>query len=286
LFQLAGLETALQQVGRVGEYGVGFGFPDLRPDYSSEKVKITFLKHPRFKLGRWIRSKLAGIARNAAKRRLFSEIWVDLRTNTFVRTRALFPAVGVITNRFMQVAGLADVTFARRLADKLGDRAGPASTSDMQDFLFVHVRRGDYLTWPQDQPAALPSAYFSALLDYFRSERPELDIKLFTDNPGWAATQPEFAGIPPQSAGALGAFELMSTAKAGILSASSLSYWSALVAKQRDPMAGPFIAPKYWAGWPKRSWYPRNLQSREIEYVDVDELSLGRNPSAGWNPKT
>ena len=55
---------------------------------------------------------------------------------------------------------------------------------------------------------------------------------------------------------------------AGVLSASSLSWWVAyMIYRQND--CGEFIAPKYWAGWRTGEWFPRSIASSFLTYVEA-----------------
>lgn len=59
---------------------------------------------------------------------------------------------------------------------------------------------------------------------------------------------------------------IMSLCDGGILSASSLSWWGAYFANDRQGR-GPFVAPKYWLGHREEQW--RRL-GREEEQLDSE----------------
>ena len=66
------------------------------------------------------------------------------------------------------------------------------------------------------------------------------------------------------------AFTEMALADMGILSASTFSWWSAMLADHRGAR-GPFIGPKYWIGWRRGAWEPEGYISEAVTYVDVDD---------------
>jgi hypothetical protein len=120
---------------------------------------------------------------------------------------------------------------------------------------FVHVRRGDYLHWPSPEfPAALEADWYLTQIDKVR-KRSQTPVKflLFTDDYDYCRNifgsihDLEIVEAPPDLA-----FLAMSRCDAGILSASSFSWWAARLAATEK--RGPFIGPTYWCGWRKQEW--------------------------------
>lgn len=120
---------------------------------------------------------------------------------------------------------------------------------------FVHVRRGDYLQWPSaDFPAALEKEWYATQMDKVRKQSiAPVRFLMFSDDPAFC--QVAFANtrdIVLIDAPSELSFLAMSHCQAGILSASTFSWWAAKLAATDQP--GPFIAPRYWFGWRRREW--------------------------------
>lgn len=123
--------------------------------------------------------------------------------------------------------------------------------------VFVHIRRGDYVRWPsRDNPAVLPASWFTDAMQAVRSRLDKPQFVVVTDDVPYAR---EIFGHHGDVAIAAESWEiefaLMTLCDAGILSASSFSWWGAYLAHAAGS-AGPFVAPKYWAGRPQGEWYP------------------------------
>lgn len=136
---------------------------------------------------------------------------------------------------------------------------------------FVHVRRGDYLRWPNlASPAAIPSEWYlsqmKAITDWAHPN--QVNFHLFSDDIE-LATQ-EFDQVPNiyvHKGGFAEDFVKMCSAQAGILSASTFSWWAAYFASRKS--SGPFFAPRYWLGFREREWKPENLRADFLTFVDV-----------------
>jgi hypothetical protein len=120
---------------------------------------------------------------------------------------------------------------------------------------FVHVRRTDYLHWPSpDFPAALDPEWF---LEQMAKVRKRVDTPVrflvFSDDPNFCRNA--FSDVPEvvivDDRVDL-SFLAMSHCQAGILSASTFSWWAAKLAAVDQP--GPFIAPRYWFGSRRKQW--------------------------------
>lgn len=139
------------------------------------------------------------------------------------------------------------------------------------DYCFIHVRRGDYLFFPSaERPASLPSSWFHAQVERVRSQVPNVQFLLFSDDLAWAQT--EFSGVkslfivdssPPE------AFCLMSFCGSGILSPSSLSWWAGKLSSEGG--GSLFIAPTYWFWWQFGKWVENTVRdSRFVTWVPVE----------------
>lgn len=120
----------------------------------------------------------------------------------------------------------------------------------------VHIRRGDYLTYPSTYP--LPS------IDYYRTATagiPARDITVFTDDPAWVvANLPFFAGAQ-MTRGPANFIDLaaMSQCERHVIANSSFSWWGAFLSASSDvvypsrwytdewaPQVSSWITPPHW----------------------------------------
>jgi len=127
--------------------------------------------------------------------------------------------------------------------------------------IFIHVRRGDYLVNPAAHPVC-PIEYYEKALTHFDDECPVL---VFSDDIGWCKEQELFRGDRfmlseyseryPQTCDTLEGRQkalipyydlcMMSLCNGGIIANSTMSWWAAWLI--RNP-SQPIIAPKEWFG--------------------------------------
>lgn len=145
--------------------------------------------------------------------------------------------------------------------------------------IFLHIRLGDYLTHDKDANDGLafilPSEYYSAALKLILSKSPP-DVRLFV-----ASDQIEFAKtifndqhncvyIDESTENTL---SILASCDAGILSASSFSWWASHMALKVNQASGPFIAPKYWLGSSIGEWSPHGFCSEHLTYIDINKIN-------------
>lgn len=140
-----------------------------------------------------------------------------------------------------------------------------------QDRYFVHVRRGDYTTFPTpEHPAVLPLAWYREQMDRIRERNPTAVFVVTSDDRPYVVEF--FTGLPGVSVVHIGVLEdfavMAGCLGGGILSASSFAWWAACIAR-RSNAAAYYVAPRYWAGHRTHTWIPTGVQTRWIEYVDV-----------------
>jgi len=135
---------------------------------------------------------------------------------------------------------------------------------------FVHIRRGDYLSHPSaEESIAIPDLWFLERMTLIAKQHPQVQFLLYSDD---ARSLSEeilgFRNTQVRRVDHITAFREMALADMGILSASTFSWWSAMLADHRGA-PGPFIGPKYWVGWRKGVWEPEGCISEALTYVDV-----------------
>lgn len=136
--------------------------------------------------------------------------------------------------------------------------------------IFVHVRRGDYLSWPtKDSSAVLPASYYKRCIDIMCSKVPNPFFIIVSDDPFYV--EDIFGDLENSyisKAPSIEDFVLMSHCQGGILSASTFSWWAAYFSHLRYSNS-TFLAPKYWVGHRSKSWYPPFIESNFLKYIDV-----------------
>ena len=139
------------------------------------------------------------------------------------------------------------------------------------DRYFVHVRRGDYTTFPTaEHPAVLPLAWCREQMTRIRGRNPNAVFVVTSDDRPYV--EEFFAGFPDVfiiHIGVLEDFAVMAGCLGGgVLSASTFAWWAACLAR-RGNAAAWFIGPRYWVGHGTRTWMPSGIQTSWIEYVDA-----------------
>jgi hypothetical protein len=122
------------------------------------------------------------------------------------------------------------------------------------DAVSVHVRRGDYLSFPEHHPPCSVD-YYAEAMARFPGER----FMVFSDDPGWCLLNLKPLGNVDIVTGRAAAedMELMSRCKAGhVIANSSFSWWGAWLDPNPDKRV---IAPRAWFGPAKAGWDTRDL---------------------------
>lgn len=136
----------------------------------------------------------------------------------------------------------------------------------------VHLRFGDYEEWTifGKQGVCLPGSYYqNAMAQLARTIKNPVFV-IFSDNRKRAEEiiggQYKITYFDGESPGIdIAGISLCSNA---IISASTFSWWGAFLINY--PMR-IVIAPKYWAGFKSCVWFPRDIQTKCFEYIDVTE---------------
>ncbi|MDH5719758.1 MAG: alpha-1,2-fucosyltransferase [Spirochaetia bacterium] len=134
--------------------------------------------------------------------------------------------------------------------------------------VFIHVRRGDYLSWgPYNKSAALP-------IEYYINSIKKFDLKktffiVLSDDKEYVQNKFQFIKnkkilCEDQYLD----FSVMTLCSGGILSASSFSYWGAMLMLKNKPKA-PIYAPNYWAGFQSKIWFPYKIKNKLFHYISV-----------------
>lgn len=107
-----------------------------------------------------------------------------------------------------------------------------------QEYIGLHVRRGDYLNYPDIHPTCSLDYYQQAL-----EMLPDKPVKIFTDDPEWC--RKSFSGdrFEVSDKDFIEDFELLTKCSYNIIANSSFSWWGAWLSDSKK-----VIAPKQWFG--------------------------------------
>ena len=142
--------------------------------------------------------------------------------------------------------------------------------------VFLHIRLGDYLTYgsapDQKSILAMPPEYYLKALKLILAILP-LDSQIFV-----ASDQIELAkqfleehhNFIYIDESAEKTLAILSQCDAGILSASSFSWWASHVALHSNNSSGPFLAPMYWFVHSHHEWVPYGFKSHMLTYIDFN----------------
>lgn len=195
------------------------------------------------------------------------KVWFDPKKRVLVRRGRIRTRLSVFADPFMQIGGVLDAQYLHQVYRAL--KSDNPRVNGSGPYAFCHVRRTDYAHFPSKRfPALLPADYFCGTLAAIRDARPELAVRLYTDDPQWTGAQTCFRDSTLHDESEWQSWVQMCEANAGILSPSSFSLTAAYVAIYRDPGAGPFYAPQFWFGWPQGVWLPPFIEEPGISYRD------------------
>jgi hypothetical protein len=148
-----------------------------------------------------------------------------------------------------------------------------ASNSSPATQAFVHVRRGDFLTFSAfgQNDMALPEEYYRRAIAELAGRVGPLQLIFVTDDPGWVRRRfADLPGIFIVSSSAAGDLALMAECRAGILSNSTFALAAALLGRTRL-----LIAPRYWLGFRAATWLPPGVRIDDPRFLYIDVPSAG-----------
>lgn len=265
LFQYAALRTLAQP----GEHVILVGFSDLRRLFSG--VDAAVLTSPRIvRLCQRLRPQLESMFRFVPTLGIVIEGGESGGTPVVSRqgwAKYVVPGYFQSENSF-------DERCIRRLAIRRSHLSRAEAffercVDSSETPVFVHVRRSDYLTWPTPEaPAALPIQWYYDAMDAIRAKITRPRFIVTTDDPEYCEVNFGMPEVVISRLGPWGDFALMANCRAGVLSASSFSWWAAFFAMNKSASASPlFIGPQHWAGRPVGEWYPPHIESSFISYL-------------------
>lgn len=116
----------------------------------------------------------------------------------------------------------------------------------------VHVRRGDYLSFPEHHPPLTMDYYREAM-----SRFPGARFLIFSDDPGWCLLNFDRAACEISTGRTASEdMALMASCDHHIIANSSFSWWGSYLGRNPNKR---IIAPKMWFGPAKAGWSTRDL---------------------------
>lgn len=207
---------------------------------------------------------------------LVSENQSDQEHNLVIRLGLLKGIFVLRPGHFQHRGAFAPEEIDLKIRDSLLDEAKEWLRGNQQPMpqgcrVFVHIRRGDYLSWPSfSQPAALDADWYLSALDRLRRELSSPTFFLVSDDVDYLFRHfQSFSDCVIVGERTSLELAIMSQCDHGILSASSFAFAGACLSKIRQGFEKPavFIAPLYWIGHPKKVWFPPGFCFSWIKYV-------------------
>lgn len=256
---------------------VAIGMHELRNNFSGIDTANTAL------LGRVAEAILARIGRDrieyVAKRLRILTMVEEVRSPMGIEFSVMR---GLLKNQIYFKAGYyqsedmvdADIAKTITLTQKnkeIADLFFNSISGDKANRFFVHVRRGDYVNWPnRESPAVLPLCWYRKQMNSIRARNPNALFVIVSDDKPYVD---EFFSNEKDVVIACGEpvsdFAVMTQCLGGgVLSASSLSWWASYFIR-RDNFDAFFVAPRYWAGARDQRWFPERICTSWINYEDA-----------------
>lgn len=255
-----------------------FGFYDLSPIiHLNKKYKIC-------KVNKRLLDRLKLIIKVIVYFRLLTIIEEHNSETYEIRiTKGIISNIKIINNCYFQHFNLfkekSEIDFKERLflmgkSHLKGSHPNKMVSKDTKvgPLAFIHVRRGDYLTFPESSnPAFLDDQYYFEAITLMKKRVKNISFVVFSDDHSHVeGIFSKFNDLRILNYDyPVWDFALMSNCQHGILSASSFSWWAAYISRSRSQVErkNEFIAPKYWVGHRSKSWYPVGMKFEWITYI-------------------
>lgn len=140
-----------------------------------------------------------------------------------------------------------------------------------KQMVFIHIRRGDYLTWPFTKfPAFVDINWYRIAMLKIKKKINKPIFIIMSDDLSYVRKhfkESNFLIISENQAEV--DLAIMSMCSGGILSPSSFAWWGAFMArsKKTDKVNKYFISPKFWAGHRLKKWFPAYFYTNWISYI-------------------
>lgn len=167
--------------------------------------------------------------------------------------------------------GIAECIILDQKNKEIADRFFGSIQGEKANRFFVHVRRGDYVYWPnRKSPAVLPLDWYRVQMNRIRRKNPNVQFIIVSDDKPYVDELfSNEKDVVIACSDMISDFSVMTRCLGGgILSASSLSWWASYFIRRESPDA-LFVAPRYWAGSRNKKWFPECICTSWINYEDA-----------------
>lgn len=143
------------------------------------------------------------------------------------------------------------------------------------NLVFVHIRRGDYLSWPNKKfPAVLNLSWYENNILFMKKRIKNPIFIVMGDDANYLKNAfKESNNLVVSENSHIVDLCIMGLCSHGILSASSFAWWGALYSKSFNKNKNYYIAPKFWAGHRLKKWIPKYFYTEWITYVELNNLT-------------
>ncbi|MEA5452265.1 alpha-1,2-fucosyltransferase [Leptolyngbya sp. CCNP1308] len=268
LFQYAGLKT----LGQTNETLVLLGFEALQSTFNGIEAKIINTRSS--KVERYLSYRFYEWANYLSQKNIIQRVKQAKASINLFYNSSLLKTITVVEQNYFQSESFFDPSIVKSLVLKPELLAFAKQSLEQLPLrripIYVHVRRGDYLNWPdKENSAVLPNSYYRKCINLIKADIPDAFFVFTSDEPDYIkATFGDLDNFYISTGTAAEDFALMTQCQGGILSASSFAWWAAYFARLWQN-SSVFLAPKYWAGHSKQQWYPAFIKSSFLTYVEV-----------------
>ena len=140
-----------------------------------------------------------------------------------------------------------------------------------EECCFLHVRKGDYKSWPSEKiNALLPTTFYRDAVRYIRDHSRVRGLKVLLSSDGQVCLS-DYEGDYLIEESPDVTFAILSVCNYGVLSPSTFSL-AATFHGLATKSGGLFIAPMYWGGYNGDVWYPDkdSIYFKEMLYLSKE----------------
>lgn len=156
---------------------------------------------------------------------------------------------------------------------------------ESKQYGFIHIRLGDYVHFKvRGESPVIPLEWYLWQTKKLLQRIPNLPLVVLSDDIARVRSLLTDTGLQLifVELGTSESLHVMQNARAGILSASTFSWWGARLASYSSD--GPFIAPKYWMGFRTFEWFPSERITSD--FLDYSPVSAPENDGADFQGYT
>lgn len=280
IFQYAFLET----IRKLNETLIVFGFDELIEVFDMPASFLNIKKNRTTNL--LVFKIIRPILYFISKIRIISSISVDREKVfehytregiTYTKLKGIFNFITLVKTGYFQSESFFDPNVVKKLVIKkkyleLADEFLQTIPPDAYK-VFVHIRLRDYKNFTvYGKTTLLPFSYYHKCIKWFMENKKNVYFIFLSDEP--ETIEREFIYLKNKTISKgnhFGTdFAIITKCDAGILSASSFSWWGSYLMKNRDLV----IAPKYWLGFNAReNYHSKPLASFMLEVKIYDTKS-------------